>query len=165
MISNIINKDYLTIDHRINIVYTKNKNIAFNDFIKNLFIDSALIDFNETFYGINNPNIVICNDIIEDNLLKCAEICKYFHIPLILIFNNPNDYKTIDADINFSPFVIVSLSNTNNKILLKKYDHIMKFDAYNKKNIFQWKNLILSLCKTTFILKENNYESDRINKI
>lgn len=159
MIQNILNKEFLSIDHRINIIYVgQENNIDFYSFIKNLFKDVSFVNFDDTFYGINNPNIVIANTSDNDTLNKCVEICKYFHIPLLLVFNNPNDYQMPETEIYFQPYQKVSLSSTSNKLLIKKYDHIMKFDIYDKKNIKKWQSYILDLCKNPFIITNENNE-------
>lgn len=163
MINNIIQKEFLTIENRINILYiTKNKDHEFNTFLQNLFPDICFINFDETFYGINNPHIIITMDMTEETLAKCVELCKYFHIPLLLVFDKADDYKVPGIDIYFSPSPVVSLSSTSNKILLKKYNAIMKFDIYNKKSIDQWRSYILDLCSSPFII--NNEQNEYYNK-
>lgn len=159
MIQNIIQKEFLTLENRLNILYIpKDKDHEFNTFVYNLFPLISLINFDDTFYGINNPHIIITMDMAEETLIKCVELCKYFHIPLLLIFDKADDYKTLDVDIHFQPSPIVSLSNTLNKILLKKYNAIMKFDTYNKKSIDQWRSYILELCSSPFIINDINNE-------
>lgn len=153
MIQNIINKEFLLQDTRVNILYLSiNKDNEFQTFLEHLFPISSFINFDETFYGINTPNIVITQDLADETLIKCVEICKYFHIPLLIIFDKADDYKDLGIDIDFQPSPIISLSSTNNKILLKKYHAIMKFDIYNKKNIDLWRSYILELCSSPFLM-------------
>lgn len=159
MIQNIIQKEFIHIDDRINILYIpKDKNDEFNTFLENLFPKVSFINFDDTFYGINNPHIIITQDRSNETLIKCVEICKYFHIPLLSIFNKADDYEDSDIDIYFQPSPIIALSSTTNKILLKKYSAIMKFDAYNKKNIDHWRSYILELCSSPFIITNENHE-------
>lgn len=159
MIQNLLCKEFLSINERINILYAgEENNIEFYTFVQNLFTNTHFIKFEDTLYGINSPNIVISNTIDNETLVKCVEICKYFHIPLLLVFNNANDYEMPDIDIFFEPYKTISLSPTTNKILLKKYNTIMKFDIYDKKNINKWRSYILDICKQPFIITNENNE-------
>lgn len=158
MIQNLIIKEFICINDRINILYIKGNNQEFDMFLEKVFPNMCLLNFNETFYGINNPNIVINNEMSSETLYKSTEICKYFHIPLLMVFNDANDYKSPDIDIYFRPSNTIALSSTSNKMILKKYDDIMKFDIYNKNNIDKWRSYIINLCKKPFIITNENNE-------
>jgi hypothetical protein len=153
MIQNIINKEYLKDNIRLNIVFSGEFE-EFLSFIKTALPLSSITNFTSTFYNINIPNIIICNDR-SDNLSKSIELCKFFHIPLLLVDHAKKTDSVIDIpDIDFEPFYSISLSTPIYNSWNKTHDKILDFDIYNENNIIIWKDIINKLCKQTFMLKE-----------
>lgn len=158
MINSIVIKEFLSVTDRINIVYCSGDNDEFDIFVSKIFPVTHVLSFDSTFYGINTPNIIIVNNTDTSSLQKSVELCKFFHIPLLLVFDSGENYKAPDIDINFKPYNTISLSNISHKILSKKFNTVMRFDAYDKKSLKEWQSYIIEVCKQPFILTNNNYE-------
>jgi hypothetical protein len=153
MIQNIIDKEIITTEQKLNIVYNKSENQSFRNFIQKLFSYCFLIEHNDTIYGMNNPNIVICSD--RQNLQKSIDICYFFHIPLLLVDNAIKNNSIETIPINFSPVYKIALSNKIFNSWNRIHDKILNFDPYSELNKSEWKNIILTLCKQVFIINED----------
>lgn len=152
MIQNIINKEFITKDTILNIVFA-GQTEEFYEFIKKIFPLSSITDFNSTFYNINNPHIIICNER-STTLSRSIELCKFFHIPLLLVDHDKKSDSTINIpDIDFESFYSIALSIPIYNSWNKTHDKILDFDIYNQDNINIWRQLIVDLCKNTFMLK------------
>jgi len=155
MIQNIINKELINENTKLNIIYDESENLQFNNFIKKLFINSSILNYDDSIYGMNNPHLVICNN--RNTLLKTIEFCYFFHIPLLLIDHTVKN-TTDTIDINLLSFYSIALSNKIYNSWNRIHNEVLNFDVYSEKSKSVWKNIIIKLCKTTFTIKEDTRE-------
>lgn len=159
MISNIITKEFHNINSKLNILWTPAESFYFADFFRSI-CSCNLIDFDKTYYGINDIGIIICNNRLI-YLEKCIELAKFFHCSLLIIDHSVKSNLVNNDFILKTDFEPVYQIATSKEIFFswnKIHDSIMEYNN-NKETIEQWKNLLFQLVKTRFIAKEEKYEN------
>lgn len=153
MIQSVINRELLSFNNKINILFSRLENRYIINYIKGLFPDCSIVDPETTYYGHMQPDIIICNNRLTD-LEKSIKLAKFFHIPLLII---DSDIKSelisnkIDNNFDFTPVVQIALSKDIYHSWNKIQNYIMDItDKYAD----QWKNMIYSLCKERFQIQQ-----------
>jgi len=109
-----------------------------------------------TYYGNIDIGLVICNN----RLLyfdKCVNWCKQFHCPLLIIDHDIKSRLINDSVITnteFEPVLQIALSDDIYISWDKIHDAILDVNA-SPSNIKKWKEAVLYLLKSNFILKED----------
>ena len=154
MISNLINKEFLEFTDSINILSSRPENQNIILYIKKTIKNCYIINFDNTYYGNMEPNIVMCNNRVMD-LEKCIDVAEFFHIPLIIVDTekkSPLITNKIDTTFEFEPVTQIAISKEIYFSWNKIHDYVIYLDA---KSETQWQNIIYNLCKQTFKLKSN----------
>lgn len=158
MISNIIDRDFFSINKKCSILWTPAESTYFADFIREACDPCVLIDFDKTFYALNNIFLVVCNNRLI-YLDRCVELAKHFHAPLLIIDHSAktsmvsSEYK---AEIPFSSVYSIALTKEIYLSWGKIHDIVLEYG--NDKNIInKWKNIVFQLIKTRFIMKDHQY--------
>lgn len=152
MIRNILNKEACIFNDQLNIIYDDSNNDEYNIFIRSLFQSSYIIKHDSTLHGMNSPHIVICNDR-EKNLSKSLDLCYFFHIPLLIVDHTIKQSNNTYPDINFDPYFQIATSNKIYTSWNKIHDKVIGYNIYDESNKKDWRDIITSLCKNTFIIK------------
>lgn len=161
MISNLINKEFYSVNDKLSVLWTPPESVYFADFIHNVCACS-LIDFDKTYYGLNDISMVVCNNRLI-YLEKCIELAKFFHVPLLVIDHSTkssliaNDFN---IEIGFEPVYQIAMSKEIYFSWNKIQNSIMDYN--NKKETIQkWQNLLFQLTKLRFIIKEDNNDKQK----
>lgn len=159
MISSILKREFSDTKSTINIVWTKTDDTRFKNFIEKSCDPCFLIDFDQTYYGLYDPSVIICNHRLV-YLEKCIMLSKYFHCPVLIIDHEhkPNIVSNkIDTSFEISPVIQVAISHDIYLSWNKIHDYIMD---YNNNTQSAWKNLIYNICKEKFKITEINRVKD-----
>lgn len=151
MISSIINKEMLTFNKEMNILFSRTEDKMLIDYIKKLNESINIQSFDYTFFGFSEPNLVVCNNRIID-LEKSIDLSKFFHIPLLIIDTDIKPQivnNKIDDFFDFYPVIQVALSNEIYYSWNKIHNFVMPPNTESKDS---WKNLIYSICKEKFLI-------------
>jgi len=160
MISTIINRELFSFEEKINILLSRSEDSYVTSYIKNLFKNSNIVFFDNTYYGQFQPDIVICTNRIID-LSQSINLCKFFHVPLLIIDIHPkSDLITnkIDNSFEFYPIVQIAISEEVYFSWNKIQDYIVAVGTENKE---QWKNIIYNMCKETFKIKNISTNNEK----
>lgn len=151
MISNIIQKEFSSINDKMNMLWTQPESMFFTDFIR-ASVGANIIDFDKTYYGNYDVSIVVCNNRLL-YMEKCVELAKFFHVPLLIIDHSvksglvSNDFM---INIPFKPFYQIATSKDIYMSWGKIHNVVLDTSSPDK-----WKNIIFQLIKTTFIINED----------
>lgn len=154
MIPYIVSREVM--QDRLNILWTHCDNMLFREFIKKLDDNCNLLEFDQTYFGSSDIDIVICNNRIT-HLNKCIEASRYFHCGLLIIdhFPKPTEIqkdKTYVFDTN--PVVCVAMSENIASSWGNKHDKIMTCSLGNDESVKSWKELLYQLKHCIFTMKE-----------
>lgn len=158
MISNIINREFYSINKPISILWTPSESIYFADFIRLVCNPCALVDFDKTFYGTNDIYLIVCNNRLV-YLEKCIELAKFFHSPLLIVDHSAKTSMVSSEfriEIPFQPVYNIALSKDIYFSWNKIHDMIIEYSD-NKNTVEKWKNIIYQLIKSKFVMKDNQY--------
>lgn len=156
MISSILQREFLTIGSTTNIAWTPCDNILFEMFIKEACKPCNIVSLTETYYGMNDISIVICNNRLT-HLDKSIELAKFFFCPLVIVDHiNKSDMITnkIENDIPIEPVYQIA---TSKEIFLswnKIQNTILEYDIDNTQSKNIWQNLLFQLCKSNLVVKD-----------
>lgn len=150
IISSLLDRESLKISSRLKVLWTP-VNAEFESFIKILDIDILYI--NQTYYGNNIPNIIICNNKIEF-YNECYSISRRLHLPVLIvdhISKNPlYDNNKIKFMHRFPCSHHVCISKKVSDSWDLKDVQILPYNSKDKDNIQIWKNLIFQVSKKIF---------------
>lgn len=166
MISSILQREFLTTNSTINIAWTPCDNIFFETFIKEACKPCNIITLTETYYGMNDVSVVICNNRLS-HLDKSIELAKFLFCPLIIVDHfNKSDIITnkIDTDIPIEPIYQIATSKEIFFSWNKIQNSVMEYDINNNQAKNIWKNLIFQLCKSNMVIKDEQIIEDQKNK-
>lgn len=152
MISTLIERELSTIDSPMNIAFSKVDDSAVVKYFQQILNNSKLINFNDTYYGNLDPQMVICNDRIS-HLDTSIDICKYFHCPLLIIDHNIKSNlitNKIENLYDIKPVVQIALSDNIYLSWNKIHDYVIPI---SDSTIKKWHNIIYNLSKQTFHIK------------
>lgn len=156
MISSILQREFLTSSSVTNIVWTPCENILFENFIKEACHPCNLISLSETYYGMNDISIIICNNRLT-HLDQSIGLAKFFYCPLLIIDHAPkSDIITnkISLDIPIQPLYQIAVSRDIYASWNKIQNAILEYDVHNNQTKGVWKNLIFQLCKSNMVIKD-----------
>lgn len=160
MISNIIDKEFHSINSPVNILWTQPESLYFTDFIREACSPCSLVDFDKTYYGNNNISLVVCNNRLV-YIDKCVELSKFFHAPLLII-DHSNKSSIINEnfvlDVTFEPVYQLAISKDIYLSWGKVHNLILEYNS-DKNTMDKWKNIVFQLIKTRFLIKEDNNEN------
>lgn len=157
MISSIIQREFLNTKSTLNIVWTPCENILFQNFILSACDPCNIINLDDTYYGMNDISIIICNNRIT-HLDKCVELAKFLFAPLLVI---DHDIKSsiinneINTDLEIDPIYYVAVSKDIYLSWNKIQNVILEYDIDNQQNKNIWKNLIFQLSKSLVVIKDD----------
>lgn len=163
MISSIIKKEFASINSTMNIVWTRCDDAKFTKFIERACSPCALVDFDNTYFGIYEPSLVICNNRLI-YLDKCMSVCKFFHCPLIIIDHDPKPNmvsNNIDNSFTVKPVIQIALSKDIHMSWNRVHNYVLD---YNDKSESIWKNLMYNLYKQKFLVVDKvikNHENKK----
>lgn len=156
MISSILQREFLTISSTINIGWTPCDDHMFEYFIKDSCKPCNIISLAETYYGMNDVSLIVCNNRLT-HLDKSIELSKFFFCPLLIVdHTTKSDMITnkVDNDIPIDPIYQVAVSKEIFLSWNKIQNSILEFDIHNTQSKNVWKNLIFQLCKSNMVIKD-----------
>ena len=166
IISAIIKRYSNTIDSPLNIISTHCENKGFNNFLSTILpINSNVLSFEDSLFGNNLPDLIICNNKIN-HLEKCGNLSYFLHCP-ILIIDHDTKPGFIEKDIiAYQSTSIYSLAiNTNiYNSWGKIHNIVLEYNLSDKNNILQWQNLLYQISKIPFSLKQKEYINEANNQ-
>lgn len=111
-ISSIIHKELIDSKKFINVLWTNSDNKIIENYIRHNNTNINLIEFDDTFYGLYDIDIVVCNNRVS-SLDKCLELCLFFHCPLIIIdhIEKPYFVNDLNSTYLFEPIYQIAISN------------------------------------------------------
>lgn len=164
IITSIIKRYSNNIESPLNIISTYCENKRFDHFLKHILpLDSNLLSFEDSLFGNNLPDLIICNNKIN-HLEKCGNLSYFFHCPILII---DHDIKPsfVEKDIIAHQSTSVYSLAINNNIYNswgKTHNLVLDFNISDEKNILQWQNLLYQISKIPFNLKPKEYVNDSI---
>lgn len=156
MISSIIKKQFIDIKSPISIIWTKTDSSIFYEFINEACRPCDILNFDSTYYGNNEPSIVICNNRLT-NLEKCISLSKFYHCPLLIIDHELKSnivMNNFDTKFDISPVYQVAVSNSIYLSWNKIQNIVIPYNGNDDMLKNKWKNLIFSLIKENFKVLE-----------
>jgi hypothetical protein len=157
MISSIVHREFAEIGDIINIAWTPCDDILFTEFIKNVCSPCNLIDLYQTYYGMSDITLILCNNRLT-HLDRAIELAKFLCCP-ILIVDHDIKSNNIKDEINTN-FIIqqvysVALSEEISLSWGKIHNNILSFNIMDSKNKEIWRNLIFQLSKSNITINKN----------
>lgn len=153
IVSAIINRENISYQSNLNIVWTPTDNKYFTKFIEQ--IGHTLIDINDIYFGDIYPHLIICNDkIMFYDQVKTLSIRCY--IPILVIDHNIKknifDHEKL-AIINDLPCSYHVATNDDVYASWGKYhDQVLNYNINDSNDITIWNNLLYNLSKKVFNL-------------
>lgn len=160
MISNLIDREFHSINSPTNILWTQPESLYFTDFIRSACFPCSLIDFDKTYYGNNSISLVVCNNRLV-YLDKCVELARFFHVPLLIIDHSIKSSiisENFVLDVSFEPVYQLAISKDIFLSWGKIHNLILEYNS-DKNTMEKWKNIVFQLIKTRFLIKEDNNEN------
>lgn len=164
MISCLLKKELGTIKSTINIVWTKCEDSRFKNFISRACNPCNIIDFDQTYFGMQDPSIIICNHRLV-YMEKCLNLSRFFHCPIIIIDHESKPdivSNKIDTSFDISPIIQVAISQQIYLSWNKIHDYVLD---YNTQTEGVWKNLIYNTYKQKFIMTNTNINAEKKDAI
>lgn len=159
IISAIIKRYSNTQDSPLNVISTHCENKHFEYFLNHILPDgSNILDLEDSLFGSNIPDIIICNNKIN-HLEKCGNLSYFFHCPILIIDHEPKPgfiEKNIIANQSNCVYSLALNNNIYNS-WGKSHNLVLGFDLSNNSNVLQWKNLLYQISKIPFSLKTKEY--------
>lgn len=154
--SSIIKRIFSTINSPKSIVWTQCEHNLFKNFIKRACEPCSILDFDHTYYGFNDVDIIVCNNRMM-YLEKCLELSFYLHCPVLIVDHSPKPALITDKisnDFSISPIYQIALSNDIYNSWGKIHNTIMDYSIESKENLESWRNLIFQLTISNFKINE-----------
>jgi hypothetical protein len=154
ILSSVLHRELLNEDGPINILWTPTDHSLFKTFISSCFSAVNFYEFDQTYFGFVDIDIIICNNRIS-YLEKCIELAKYIHCPLLVV---DHDIKPANITIenNTIPISSVEQIALNQKIKSSwnnVQDKILSYDLIKRSSKDEWNHIIYSLIKSVSIIK------------
>lgn len=164
--SAIINRVFATIDSKKSIVWTPCENSTFENFIRQAASPCSILDFDNTYFGFNNIDLIVCNNRIS-YLEKCIDLAYFLHCSVLIVDHDlkpPIISNNIEHEFNISPVYQIALNEDIHKSWSRIHNIVLDYNINNPSNIESWRNLIFQLTISNFTIldldelheKENN---------
>lgn len=156
MISSIIQREFMGVTSITNIAWTPCEDSLFKKFIKKSCSPCNILELEETYYGLNDISIVICNNRVT-HIDKAIALAKFLLCPLLIIDHSPRSNiitKEANMDIPISPVYQIAISKNIHSSWNKIQNTVMEYDINKPEYIKIWKNLIFQLCKSNMVVKD-----------
>ncbi len=156
MISSVLQREFLTLRSVFNIVWTPCENTSFELFIKEACRPCNLITLTETYYGLNDVSVIICNNRLT-HFDRAVELAKFSFCPLIIVdHDRKSDIITnkIDNNISIDPIYQIAVSKDIFLSWNKIHNATMEYNINSQQSKNIWKNLIFQLCKSQMVIKD-----------
>lgn len=154
MISNIIKKEFLSIDSPVNMVVSRKDNNGFYSYIRRILPNANIIGFGETYYANFEPHIILCNSRVLD-IDRSIELARFFHIPLFIIdteIKSEMISNNIQTTFDFGPVIQIAISNNISLSWNNIHNYIIELSK-DIDCIDKWRNIIYTSCRDTFKLQ------------
>lgn len=153
IVSTILNKEIISLNSQLNIIWTDCTDKDFKGFIESL--GHNLISFNDLYYGALDPHLIICN-----NKLQFFDECKMFsiqyHLPVLLIDHSIKSHLLDKDKISLLNMLPCSYSVAMSKKISESWNsfhnQILTYDKNNTESRDVWKNLIYQTAKRLFTM-------------
>jgi len=150
IITGILNRETITSESRLNILWTPVDNISWHKTIESL--GHRLINFEDLYFAKNSPHIIICNNKVLFHK-KCRDISIQFHIPVIMIDHdvrpsNLNDAQDDKAFYAFPTSYNVAMNERISQSWNLGYHRILEPQQMKDKDY--WNDLIYKTSKIIF---------------
>lgn len=150
IITGILNRESLTEQSKLNIVWTPVDNAYWHKTIQSL--DHKLIAFEDLYFAQNSPHVIICNNKVLFHK-KCRDISIQFHIPVIMIDHdvrpsNLNDTQDDGVFYSFPTAYTLAMSEHISKSWNLNYNQILQPEQIKDKKY--WNDLIYKTSKIIF---------------
>lgn len=150
IITGILNREHITEQGSLNILWTPVDNIPWQKTIQSL--GHKLINFEDLYFAKNSPHVVVCNNKVLFHK-KCRDISIQFHIPVIMIDHdirpaNLNDSQDDKAFYSFPTAYNVAMSEHISKSWNLNYHQILETKQIKDQDY--WRNLIYKTSKIIF---------------
>jgi len=152
IIPTLLSRELINATSPINILWTESSD-KFTEFIKSF--GHNLISFKDLYYGNNVPQLIICNNKLND-YTKCLSISVKLHLSVLLIDHEPKnkflDINKVGELNDFPSKYHICLSEAIKTSWAVTDCQILSYDLNNKDNKATWQNLIFQTSKKNFLL-------------
>lgn len=156
MISSIIQREFLSVESKLNIAWTPCDDLVFEQFIKAACDPCSLVSLTSTYYGMNDISLIICNNRLT-HLDKSIELAKFFFCPLLIVDHSTKPSmigNKIDDDIFIDPVYQIAVSKEIYSSWNKVHNAVMEYSINDDQQKNVWRNLIFQLCKSCMVVKD-----------
>lgn len=157
MISSILQRELIEINSVLNIVWTPCEYAQFHDFITSACSPCNIINLDDTYHGMNDVSIIICNNRLT-HLDKAVELSKFFLSPLLIIDHDTKPSivnNELGLDIPISPAYHIATSKNIYSSWNNIQNTVLEYNTNNDQSKNIWKNLIFQLCKSLVVIKDD----------
>lgn len=152
ILATILNKELVSTKSSINILWTET-NEKFTKFIQSF--GHNLITYKDLYYGNNVPQLIICNNKLND-YAQYINLSIKLHLPVLIIDHEPkNKFLDINKVGELNDFPCkhhICLSEAIKTSWGVQDCQILSYDPDNKDNKAIWQNLIFQTSKKNFLL-------------
>lgn len=151
IVSTILEKEKLSLDSKINIIWTPCDNVNFMKYIQQF--GHNLYNYENLYFGNIIPHLIICNNKMYSHQ-QAKLISLNYHLPILIIDHAPKDksidlqtaIKTID---NFQCSFKIAINNNIYNSWGKNHDIVLQPTDANRN---EWANILYNLAKRIYIL-------------
>ena len=149
-ITGILNRENITEETPLNIVWTPADNLRFEQMIRD--VGYNILSFDQLYFGSNSPHVILCNNKIM-YYEKCKNLSIQFHIPVLMIDHNTKPPSVSDEKLSYdfptSKSIAMSQDIANSWGTRQHYDSIIDQPEhiYNKDI---WRKFIFQTTQTIF---------------
>lgn len=155
MISSILQREFMSVSSTMNIAWTVCEHPVFRKFIETTCKPCNIIDLDQTYYGLNDVSLIICNNRLT-HIDKSIALAKFLLCPLLIIDHSEKSSIVNNVITNIPIEPVYQIATTKNIYISwnKIQNSIMEYDVNNNTHRKIWKNLIFQLCKSNMVIKD-----------
>lgn len=151
IVSGILNRELISTNSPLDILWTNPDNQKFTDFI--LSLGHKLISIDQLYFGVNSPQLLICNNKVS-TYQDMQMLSLQFHLPVIVV-----DHKIKDDIIDntrmaaFDKFYCsysIALNQEIYKSWGSKHDRVLNYMINDHKSKEIWNNIIYQTARKMF---------------
>lgn len=151
IISSIVNRESITYNSNLHILWTPIDNKYFTKFIEQL--NCTIIDINDMYFGDIFPHMILCNDkvLYYDQIKTLSIRC---HLPILVVDHSvkrnifDNNQLSLLNDLPCAHHV--AINNDIYKSWGSCHDQILNYNSNDKDNLSIWKNLLYNISKKVY---------------
>jgi hypothetical protein len=153
IISSILNRELITPESKLNIIWTGGDNEFFKIFIKKL--NHNIVTVENLFFTHNFPQLIICNDRLS-SFDKTKQLSIQYHIPVLVVDHIPKNHLISKEQIPLLDNLPCSYKIAINKEIYLSWgstqNEIINFNISDKNSLEYWDTIIHTIAKRIFLL-------------